>query len=117
VAGLAGALVAWVGLNRANSYLGVPAAVAAVVGLGVSVYGLRGEAGDGAQPGVGRRVRQGARASKGSRVVQIGGRAGARPAPTEADPADIEQRARAVDRSRIEQVGGDAVGQRDAAQE
>lgn len=40
VAGLAVALVAWVGLDRANAYLGIPAAVAAVLGLALGVYGL-----------------------------------------------------------------------------
>jgi hypothetical protein len=42
VAGLAALLVAWLGLNRANEYLGVPAAVAAFIGLVVSAYGVFG---------------------------------------------------------------------------
>lgn len=40
VAGLGVALVGWVGLNRANQYLGVPAAIAALLGLALSVYGV-----------------------------------------------------------------------------
>nr|WP_133996809.1 hypothetical protein [Streptomyces sp. 846.5] len=38
--GLGTALVAWVGLDRANQYIGVPAAVAAFLGLALSVYGV-----------------------------------------------------------------------------
>jgi hypothetical protein len=34
------ALVAWVGLDRANQYLGVPAAVAGLLGLALSGYGV-----------------------------------------------------------------------------
>ncbi|MEY9857092.1 hypothetical protein ABH935_002700 [Catenulispora sp. GAS73] len=40
VAGSAVAVVAWVGLDKANQYLGVPAAIAALLGLVVAVYGL-----------------------------------------------------------------------------
>jgi hypothetical protein len=47
-AGLCIALVAWVGLDRANSYLGVAASVAAVLGLALGVYGAVSQKGDAA---------------------------------------------------------------------
>jgi hypothetical protein len=42
VAGLAVLLMVWLGLDRANEYIGVPAAVASLVGLVLSSYGLIG---------------------------------------------------------------------------
>lgn len=48
VVGVCAALVAWVGLDRANQYLGVPAAIAALVGLVLAGYGLAaGSGGEG----------------------------------------------------------------------
>jgi hypothetical protein len=40
--GLVALLVALVGLDRANDYLGVPAAIATLLGLALSVYGVFG---------------------------------------------------------------------------
>jgi hypothetical protein len=48
VAGLCVALVAWVGLDRANSYLGVAASAATVLGLALGVYGAVGQKGNAA---------------------------------------------------------------------
>lgn len=45
-AGLCIALVAWVGLDRANSYLGVAASLATVLGLALGVYGAVSQKGD-----------------------------------------------------------------------
>ena len=42
IAGLVALLVAWVGLDRANEYLGVPATVATLIGLALSAYGVFG---------------------------------------------------------------------------
>jgi hypothetical protein len=115
VGGLAASLVAWVGLDRANAYLGVPAALAALAGLVVSVYALRGEAArESTRSGEGRRVRQRAKASKGGRVMQIGARVGA--GPSTSTPADLDQRASARGQGQIEQIGTDAAGERDADQ-
>jgi hypothetical protein len=70
IVGLAGALVAWEGMDRANQDLGVPAAVAALVGLFVSVYSVFTTESD-VSPG--RRVRQVAKASHRARVTQADG--------------------------------------------
>ena len=113
VAGLAAGLVAWVGWDRANAYLGIPAAAAALIGLGVSVYALTaGPSGGGSQSG--RRVRQRASATGKARLVQVGGSAtgsaGSQPA---AGPSEwVDQHASALGDARVDQVAGD----RDAAQ-
>jgi hypothetical protein len=106
VAGGAAALVAWLGFDRANAYLGVPAAVAALVGLATAVYGLTVEGGSAANgPG---RVRQRARASGRGRVRQAAGDQQAySPGRGAAAPAiEADQWARARGDGWVEQVGG-----------
>ena len=106
-AGGAGALVAWVGLDRANAYLGVPAAVAALLGLAVAVYALAAESNPLEGAAAPRRVRQRATSSQRGRVVQIGGHAGAA-VSTSTPGAVVDQRARARGDGQVEQTGGDA---------
>lgn len=108
VAGLAVGLVAWVGLDRANAYLGVPAAVAALVGLGVSVYALVGSpAGDG-DASSGRRVRQRATATDRAHVMQVGGSVvgGTGPRSAAGLGGRVDQRASAAGEASVEQVAG-----------
>jgi hypothetical protein len=98
-AGAAGALVEWVGLDRANAFLGIPAAVAAVLGLGVAVYGVVVAERSPGAGGSERRVRQRATASGRGRVSQVGGHAVQGPGFAReggAVPvAEVEQRAQA----------------------
>lgn len=122
--GIAVALVAWLGLDRANSMLGIPAAVAALVGLGVAVHGLAeakrgGEEDEGGRGGAAQR----ASASGRGRVLQVGGSSwqGARPAGDQAggrsQPSELPQVARVRWSGRVEQVAGDRVLARDEADE
>jgi hypothetical protein len=104
VAGTAAALVAWVGVDRANAYLGVPAAVAALAGLGISLYAVAVSGPGGDSPGRPVRwVRQQARASGRGVVTQVGGDQGGGGLAG----YDVDQRAAAMDDGRIVQVGGD----------
>jgi len=115
-AGIAGALVAWVGLDRANAYLGVPAAVAALVGLGLALYTLARERSD--SSGVDeRRVKQRAKASGRGKVRQVGGHSlsGTSSHTREAPASNARQTARARGDGDIEQIGGDRVGGSDGA--
>jgi hypothetical protein len=125
ITGIAVALVAWLGLDRANSMLGIPAAVAAVVGLGVAVHGLalakREGEDDGGGGGGG--ASQWASASGRSRVLQVGGSSwhGTRPAGDQdgrqQQPSKAPQIARARRSGHVEQVAGDRVVTQDEANE
>lgn len=107
VTGLAVALVAWVGLDRANQDLGVPAAVAAFLGLAVSVVGLLGDSRTAREHASGT-VKQQADAKGKARVVQIGGTygSGGGDATGIRPPAKVTQRAKASKAADITQIGG-----------
>lgn len=109
IGGLTGALVAWVGLDRANAYLGVPAAIAALVGLGMSLYAVLTpeSAGSTAQSPL-RRVRQTATASDRGRVTQVGGSHGLNIAAADDPPVfEVDQHAKSLGSSHITQIAGD----------
>lgn len=73
VAGLCVALVAWVGLERTNLYLGVAASIAGVCGLALGVYGAA------TQKGAAQRIRlvlQRTEVGGHNRVIGRAGQAG-----------------------------------------
>ena len=110
VAGAAGALVAWFGLDRANAYLGVTAAVAAVLGLGVSIYTLVRDWSVESKSAPTRTVRQRARAADRAQVTQVAGDAiqgSANGRPHADEHTTVRQQASAVGEARIVQTGGD----------
>lgn len=105
--GLAAGLVAWVGLDRANAYLGVPAAIAALIGLGLSVYALVGAPSE-AKPPARRRVRQRASATDRAQVRMVAGSVlSDGVGGVTASAEDVDQRADAAGQARIDQIGGD----------
>lgn len=83
VAGLGVALVAWVGLDRANQYLGVPSALAGILGLALSAYGAFMQRSD---PGVTQVIE---RAEVGGKVQMIG-QASRQGSPNSGAPAASE---------------------------
>lgn len=113
VAGLVAGLVVWVGWDRANAYLGIPAAAAALIGLGMSVYALAAGSSEGGSAS-GRRIRQRASAKDKARLIQVGGSmaGGAGSQPTARPSEWIDQRASTHGDARLDQVAGD----RDATQ-
>lgn len=117
------ALVAWVGLDKANAYLGIPAAIAALVGAGLVVFPLtqNGDEGGGDAPGA--KTDQRAKATDGGQVLQVGGNLTTGPTAARIPTAppgrgNRKQRAKAEGKSsRVEQVGGDWIdGGRNAGQ-
>ena len=101
VAGL-GVYFALVGLDKADKLASVVGALAAVVGLASTIFGLTAESGSG-----GWRVSQTARASRGSRVVQVGGNQTPAPSSRNVKEGEVHQRADARKAGEVFQVGGD----------
>jgi hypothetical protein len=121
VAGGAVALVAWVGLDQANGYLGVSASVAALLGLGLAVWPLKAPDSCEGEDGRGLTVDQWGKASGGGQVRQVGADSSSPPGsgPRGSGRAGgVKQRGKAKGAgSRVEQVGGDrTVGGEDAGQ-
>ena len=83
----------------------VVGALVAVLGLALTVYGLAAGSGGG-----GQRVSQTARASRGGRVVQVGGNSGDQiktPSSRGVAANEVSQRARARKAGEVFQIGGD----------
>ena len=121
VAGGALALVAWVGLDRANAYLGVPAAIAALLGLGLAVFPPKNDDTD--SDGPEHSVNQRGKALDGGQVLQVGADSKTGPESknrTTTPPATGNRKQRATAKgqgSRVEQIGGDRIDRgRDAGQ-
>jgi hypothetical protein len=110
VVGGAVALVAWVGLDKANGYLGVPAAVAALLGVGLAAFPPKSD--DAETRGPVHSVNQSGKAVDGGHVLQVGGDSVAGPGHekrTAANPGTGSRKQRGTAKgkgSRVEQIGG-----------
>lgn len=113
VVGGAVALVVWVGLGKANAELGAPAAIAALLGLGLAVFPPKSEGTDKHESG--HSLDQRGKAIKGGQVLQVGadsatGLGSGRTTTTKPVTGSRKQHATAKGQgSRVEQVGGDRV--------